>query len=90
MINGKYIVDKSGSLNFMFVNCNKIDNVTNKMVRSERRLRDRTYSPVNHKRKLISGIIHDVHMLDINKEKIVFNSCKVVLNAIIYKGSKFK
>ena len=41
-----------------------------------------TYWPVNHERKLVSGMIDSMHfrILYINREKIV-------LNVVIYKGS---
>ena len=49
-----------------------------------------SYSPVNHKRKLLSRIINNLHfkVLDTNKNKIIFNSGKIVLNAIVYKRLK--
>ena len=48
-----------------------------------------SYSPVNHKRKL-SGIIHNLYfkVLDMDKNKIIFNNRKIVLNAMVYKGAK--
>ena len=49
------------------------------------------YLPINHERKLVSGIIHNLHfkVLDVDKNKIIFDSGKVVLNAIVYKGTKY-
>ena len=96
-------LDKSAGLNFTFINCDKIENVT---MGFEHRLmigplkwydlgddyRIETYSPLNHERKLVSGIIHGMHLqiLDINRENIVFDSGQIVLNIVVYKGSKFK
>ena len=67
IVTSQYVVDKSAGLNFMFVDCDKIDNV---IVGFERRRtmlialmkwydsRDdhivETYSPINHERKFIS------------------------------------
>ena len=80
VINGQHIVDKSAGLNFMFIYCNKIENVT---IRLEHRqtvliaplkwfdLQNdhmvETYSPVNHKRKLVFRMIDGMYfrILDI-------------------------
>ena len=50
-----------------------------------------SYLSINHERKLVSRIIHNLHfkVLDMDKNKIIFNSGKIVLNAIIYKGTKY-
>ena len=46
--------------------------------------------PINHKRKLLSGIIHNLHfkVLDMDKNKIIFDSGQILLNAMVHKGAK--
>ena len=80
VMNGQHVVDKSAGLNFMFVDCNKIENVAVGFEHRQMVLiallkwydpRDdhmvETYSPVNHERKLISRMIDSMHfrILDI-------------------------
>ena len=49
-----------------------------------------SYSPIDHERKFVSRIQHNLHfkVLDMNKNKIIFDSGMIVLNAMVYKGAK--
>ena len=92
---GLYVMDPSYGLNFMNVDCDSINpvqmglvykdslllcpvqlpgdiNNSNQMVR---------YSPTNHRRKLKAGIIDSFRfwIVDLNDEKIYFNSGKVII-----------
>ena len=88
------MVDKSAGLNFMFLVGFKqwwtmliaplkwYDPHDNHMIES--------YSPIDHERKFVSRIQHNLHfkVLDMNKNKIIFDSGMIVLNAMVYKGAK--
>ena len=49
-----------------------------------------SYLPINYERKLISRIIYNLHfkVLDMDKNKIIFDSRKILLSAMVYKGAK--
>ena len=103
MIKGSHVFDKSTGLNFIFLECDKIKNVIVGFERQQTMLiaplkwydplddhMIESYSPINHERKLVSGIIHNLYfkVLDIDKNKIIFDSGKILLNAMVSKGVK--
>ena len=73
VIKGSHVVDKSAGLNFMFFECDKIENVIvgfeqrQTMLIAPLKWYDphddhmiESYLPINHERKLISRIIHNL------------------------------
>ena len=96
IVESEYLMDDSDGLNFIFVDCDKVEPVqlgftyrSNLLVCSigiEGGTGTVSYSPnKGHEHKLKSGFIDTIHMTvnDINHNRIFFNSGKVLLNCSV-------
>ena len=96
IVESEYLMDDSEGINFIFVDCDKVEPVQLGFTYRSNLLLCPTgfdggkgtisYLPSRHERKLKSGIIDRIYVKinDINENRIFFNSGKLLLNCSVF------